>query len=1102
MFPVPETGFCATDRVHEARSDCSRAPVIAQGAYSKSPWRVLWIVPLFALALCLALQGAAWASEPMEGPPLGVQSEPRSTQSVTWFDFTPTAWVKGSFVGCSVTVSSTVDLEPDADAYSVSTDGGANWSGWLTDGLSIIVLGDNTHRITVIGLAFQDSATQNKIRFRVYEGGVTFDSPIYEVKVDSTPPGPPTMLTGSPARQWTRTNRFSESWQNPEDLSGITGVYYKLNSPPTSVTDGTYVDLQSDVDTISNIQVDGDGKHGIFIWLVDAAGNADSAAWAGDTDVFWYDSILPASTVTLTPTLPSSDWYTTSVSIGFSATDLPTDLTLPPLIYARLNGGNWAVTTELNLTAEGAQELEYQARDKAGNVEPAHRLSFGIDMTAPPAPEAIQVDPPGWTDTNAFDVTWIPPADNLSGVAGIYYKLESAPNGPYDGVFISETAKIENFTVPAEGVHRLYLWLRDAAGNADHTTAPAEGPLLRYDGTAPATTIDLDGSLGLKGWYRSPVNATLAATDGLSGVSALHHCEDGGEWKLTPTDSASFFYTEAGIYQLEFYAEDLAGNEEAVKTRAVKVDYTAPVPLQVSVLPERGSATNSFRLEWPPIEDLSGVTGAYVKFGSPPSGPTDGVFYEGATAVDGVVAPGEGQHTAYVWLEDAAGNADHAMAVVLPDAVCYDVTPPVTVVTPTVPSGLDGWYIGPVTFAMSATDAGCGVREILHQVDGGPWTSADPFVFGEDGQYTIRISAIDHAGNTEPARFTDVDNPNVFNVAIDRTPPQAAFTAAASIESEPGFEIAWSGWDRATGSGLASFDVDVRDGYDAPWEPWLQETSLTTAHFDGERGHTYFFRVFARDRAGNRQGEGGITRVLVQPVLNGGFDNRVPEPWTTYDGLFMAVGYVAGPDGEFNQAMNLGSEDYEPCYPEDTDHRLPQDRATISQIITIPPPSQVQWPVLMFWYRVKTYDVMYSQARQRLGDTFDVKLCAVGTPCTGPYDGAELELLLRDGNPMNSVEWWNLYKPSPPLYDTGWKAALIDLSLQAGQTLQLVFANENRIDNMFNTWSYVDDIRIVDLFQRTLVPFVSVPGVRAAAAAVEPSRGAEILTPASEESIR
>lgn len=1095
MFPVLKAVFSRCDREHKMRSDRGCAPATVQGPSPISLWRAAWVVPAMALVLCLAVHGAAWASEPSEGRPAASFADPRAVQSATWSGFTPTGWVNGLALGCSVTVSSTIGLESGSEVYSVSQNGGVTWSEWSSNGLSGIILDGNTHVIAVTDLVFQDSATLNRIRFRAYEtGGVALDSPTYTVKVDTTPPGSPAMLTGSPARQWTRINRFSESWLNPDDLSGIVGAYYKLNSPPTSATDGTYVELHGDVDTISDIQVGASGKHDIYVWLVDAAGNKNLASVASDLQVFWYDGILPSSQAALSPALPASRWYTTSVGISFTATDLPSDPALPPLVYARLNGGTWAVTPELTLVAEGWQELEYQARDKAGNVETEHALGFGIDRTAPAAPAGLQIDPDGWTDTNAFDVTWTAPAD-LSGVAGAYYKLGDAPTHPRDGVYITGTQRIEDLTATAEGAQRLYLWLRDEAGNADHTTASAEGPFLRFDGTDPVTTISLSGSLGSKGWYRTPVDAALTAADGVSGVSALHYSEDGGEWQQTSTGSAHFTYSEAGTYSLQYYAEDLAGNVEATKTSVVKVDYTAPVPLQVSVLPEKGSTINSFRLEWPPIEDLSGVAGAYVRFGSPPSGPMDGTYYAGATAVDGVVAPGEGRHTAYVWLADDAGNVDHSTAVVLPDAVCYDVHAPTTVVTPTVQSGLDGWYVGPVTFVMSASDAGSGVREIRYQVDEGPWASGELFVIGEDGRHTIRISAVDHAGNVEPEQD--------FDVAIDRTPPLAAFPSAGSIQPDPGFEVTWSGWDSANGSGLAGFDVEVRNGYDAPWETWLQETSLTAAHYDGERGHTYFFRVFARDRAGNRQTTGSTTGVLVQPVLTGGFDTGVFEPWAwgASGRLPASVGWTDGPDGALTLAAQLGSEDlYGPGFEDPGS--IPQDSATISQVIAIPPHSQVQWPALAFWYRVKTYDVLYSQSRQRYGDTFDAKLCAVGTPCTGPYDGAELERLLRDGNPMSSYLWWALYLGAPPLYDTGWKAALIDLKEFAGQTLQLVFANENRIDNKYNTWSYVDDIRIVDLRRTTFAPYVSAPGVRAAAAAIEPSQGPEVLSTGSEEPVR
>ena len=61
-------------------------------------------------------------------------------------------------------------------------------------------------------------------------------------------------------------------------------------------------------------------------------------------------------------------------------------------------------------------------------------------------------------------------------------------------------------------------------------------------------------------------------------------------------------------------------------------------------------------------------------------------------------------------------------------------------------------------------------------------------------------------------------------------------------------------------------------------------------------------------------------------------------------------------------------------------------------------------------------------------------------------------LLLRDGNPTT------IYKE---LYDTAGTTSL-DLTPFAGQTVQLVFSNYNRHDNLFNTWSYVDDVRLLE----------------------------------------
>ena len=60
-----------------------------------------------------------------------------------------------------------------------------------------------------------------------------------------------------------------------------------------------------------------------------------------------------------------------------------------------------------------------------------------------------------------------------------------------------------------------------------------------------------------------------------------------------------------------------------------------------------------------------------------------------------------------------------------------------------------------------------------------------------------------------------------------------------------------------------------------------------------------------------------------------------------------------------NLAARLGSEDYGPSLTDPGS--VPVGDATIMQTIRVPASSQMRHPTLVFWYRVLTYDVMYSE---------------------------------------------------------------------------------------------------------------------------------------------
>jgi hypothetical protein len=67
--------------------------------------------------------------------------------------------------------------------------------------------------------------------------------------------------------------------------------------------------------------------------------------------------------------------------------------------------------------------------------------------------------------------------------------------------------------------------------------------------------------------------------------------------------------------------------------------------------------------------------------------------------------------------------------------------------------------------------------------------------------------------------------------------------------SDSTFTIHWSGDDAS--SGIKSYDIQFRDGPGGIWRDWLSNTGSASAAFEGQAGHTYYFRCRARDFVGN-----------------------------------------------------------------------------------------------------------------------------------------------------------------------------------------------------------------------------------------------------------
>jgi TolB protein len=85
----------------------------------------------------------------------------------------------------------------------------------------------------------------------------------------------------------------------------------------------------------------------------------------------------------------------------------------------------------------------------------------------------------------------------------------------------------------------------------------------------------------------------------------------------------------------------------------------------------------------------------------------------------------------------------------------------------------------------------------------------------------------------------------------DAQPPVSQIQTLPAISPAP-ISVRWSGSDSG-GSGLRSYDVQVKTGANGPWTNWLMGTTATSGQYPGVGGQTYYFRSRARDNAFNTE---------------------------------------------------------------------------------------------------------------------------------------------------------------------------------------------------------------------------------------------------------
>ncbi|WP_173163366.1 OmpL47-type beta-barrel domain-containing protein [Phytohabitans suffuscus] len=142
------------------------------------------------------------------------------------------------------------------------------------------------------------------------------------------------------------------------------------------------------------------------------------------------------------------------------------------------------------------------------------------------------------------------------------------------------------------------------------------------DTTAPSTEASLDGP-GAGGWFTGPATVTLTASDepGGSGLASTEYQVDGAAaWTVY---NGPFEVAGDGVHEVRFRSTDAAGNVEALRSAAVKVDGTGPATA-VSGVAHGGVYGDSqdVRIAYEAVDPTSGIaTTAGTMNGAPyPSG--------------------------------------------------------------------------------------------------------------------------------------------------------------------------------------------------------------------------------------------------------------------------------------------------------------------------------------------------------------------------------------------------------------------------------------------------------------------------------------------------
>ncbi|MCD6448853.1 MAG: PKD domain-containing protein, partial [Thermoplasmata archaeon] len=318
------------------------------------------------------------------------------------------------------------------------------------------------------------------------------------------------------------------------------------------------------------------------------------------------------------------------------------------------------------------------------------------------------------------------------------------------------------------------------------------------------------------GWYVSDIVIEAIATDATSGISEIKYRID-DEW----IDYTEPFSLSDGIYSIEIYAKDAAGNEANVTFEA-KVDKTKPTAshvLQGTI--EDGKYTTDVTVVLSASDNLAGVKEIHYR--------VDGgnwQIFSGASGSDTIAT--EGDHTIEYYAVDNAGNvgATHSATFTIEKnkKPVADFS-----YSPSQPTDLDT-----ITFADASTDEDGSIVAWLWEFgDGTTSNEQNPsHKYADNGTYVVKLTVTDDKGATATVQkiieVTNVAPVAKFTYKPDKPKVREEIEFNSSLSFDDDGNIVNYTWD--FGDGNISYEANPVHVYE---KAGTYNVTLTVTDNDG-----------------------------------------------------------------------------------------------------------------------------------------------------------------------------------------------------------------------------------------------------------------------------